>query len=33
MKKDFFNLRDLLGIKKKSKDKEKEDKNKKKGKK
>lgn len=32
MKKDFFNLRDLLGIKKKSKDKEKEDKNKKKGK-
>lgn len=31
MKKDFFNLRDLLGIKKKSKDKEKEDKNKKKG--
>lgn len=28
MKKDFFNLRDLLGIKKKSKDKEKEDKNK-----
>ena len=30
MKKDFFNLRDLLGIKKKSKDKEKEDKNKKK---
>ena len=31
MKKDFFNLRDLLGIKKKSK--EKEDKNKKKGKK
>lgn len=33
MKKDFFNLRNLLGIKKKSKDKEKEDKNKKKGKK
>ena len=33
MKKDFINLRDLLGIKKKSKDKEKEDKNKKKGKK
>ena len=33
MKKDFFNLRDLLGIKKKSKDKEKKDKNKKKGKK
>ena len=33
MKKDFFNLRDLLGIKKKSKDNEKEDKNKKKGKK
>ena len=33
MKKDFFNLRDLLGIKKKSKDKGKEDKNKKKGKK
>ena len=33
MKKDFFKLRDLLGIKKKSKDKEKEDKNKKKGKK
>ena len=33
MKKDFFNLRDLLGIKKKSKNKEKEDKNKKKGKK
>lgn len=33
MKKDFFNLRDLLGIKKKSKDKEKVDKNKKKGKK
>ena len=33
MKKDFFNLHDLLGIKKKSKDKEKEDKNKKKGKK
>ena len=33
MKKDFFNLRDLLGIKKKSKDKVKEDKNKKKGKK
>ena len=33
MKKDFFNLRDLLGIKKKSKDKEKEDKDKKKGKK
>lgn len=33
MKKDFFNFRDLLGIKKKSKDKEKEDKNKKKGKK
>ncbi len=33
MKKDFFNLRDLLGIKKKSKDKEKEDKNKKNGKK
>ncbi len=33
MKKDFFNLRDLLGIKKKSKDKEKEDKNKNKGKK
>ena len=33
MKKDFFNLRDLQGIKKKSKDKEKEDKNKKKGKK
>lgn len=33
MKKDFFNLRDLLGIKKKSKDREKEDKNKKKGKK
>ena len=33
MKKDFFNLRDLLGIKKKSKDKDKEDKNKKKGKK
>ena len=33
MKKDFFNLRDLLGIKKKSKDKEKEDKNKQKGKK
>ena len=33
MKKDFFNLRDLLGFKKKSKDKEKEDKNKKKGKK
>lgn len=33
MKKDFVNLRDLLGIKKKSKDKEKEDKNKKKGKK
>ena len=33
MKKNFFNLRDLLGIKKKSKDKEKEDKNKKKGKK
>ncbi|MEE0994296.1 MAG: translocation/assembly module TamB domain-containing protein [Prevotella sp.] len=33
MKKDFFNLRDLLGIKKKSKDKEKENKNKKKGKK
>lgn len=33
MKKDFLNLRDLLGIKKKSKDKEKEDKNKKKGKK
>lgn len=33
MKKDFFNLRDLLSIKKKSKDKEKEDKNKKKGKK
>ena len=33
MKKDFFNLRDLLGIKKKSKDKEKEDKNKKKSKK
>ena len=33
MKKDFFNLRDMLGIKKKSKDKEKEDKNKKKGKK
>ena len=33
MKNDFFNLRDLLGIKKKSKDKEKEDKNKKKGKK
>ena len=33
MKKDFFNLRDLLGIKKMSKDKEKEDKNKKKGKK
>ena len=33
MKKDFFNLRDLLGIKKKSKDKEKEDKNKIKGKK
>lgn len=33
MKKDFFNLRDLLGIKKKSKDKEKEDKNKKTGKK
>ena len=33
MKKDFFNLRDLLGIKKKSKDKEKEDKKKKKGKK
>ena len=33
MKKDFFNLRDLLGIKKKSKDKEKEHKNKKKGKK
>lgn len=33
MKKDFFNLRDLLGIKKKRKDKEKEDKNKKKGKK
>ena len=33
MKKDFFNLRDLLGIKKKSKDKEKEDKSKKKGKK
>lgn len=33
IKKDFFNLRDLLGIKKKSKDKEKEDKNKKKGKK
>ena len=33
MKKDFFNLRDLLGIKKKSKDKEKEDKNKKKVKK
>ena len=32
MKKDFFNLRDLLGIKKKSKDKEKEDKNKKKSK-
>lgn len=27
MKKDFFNLRDLLGIKKKSKDKEKKDKN------
>ena len=33
MKKDFFNLRDLLGIKKKSKDKGKEDKNKKKSKK
>ncbi len=33
MKKDFFNLRDLLGIKKKSKKKGKEDKNKKKGKK
>ena len=33
MKKDFFNLRNLLGIKKKSKDKEKKDKNKKKGKK
>ena len=33
MKKDFFNLRDLLGIKKKSKNKGKEDKNKKKGKK
>ena len=33
MKKDFFNLRDLQGIKKKSKDKGKEDKNKKKGKK
>ena len=33
MKKDFFNLRDLLGIKKKSKDKEKKNKNKKKGKK
>ena len=33
MKKDFFNLRDLLGITKTSKDKEKEDKNKKKGKK
>ena len=33
MKKDFFNLRDLLGIKKKSKNKEKKDKNKKKGKK
>ena len=32
MKKDFFNLRDLLGIKKKSKDKEKEDKNKKRAK-
>lgn len=33
MKKDFFNLRDLLGIKKKSKDNEKKNKNKKKGKK
>ena len=33
MKKDFFNLRDLLGIKKKSKNKEKKNKNKKKGKK
>ena len=33
MKKDFFNLRDLLGIKKKSKKKGKEDKNKKKSKK
>lgn len=33
MKKDFFNLRDLLGIKKKSKNNEKKNKNKKKGKK
>ncbi len=33
MKKDFFNLRDLLGIKKKSKNKEKKNKNKKKSKK